>query len=143
MPEMVELMRVEQGDDGTFGVLRLDGEAYCVTLEPPDKGNAQNISCIPEGVYECRRTVSPRFGETFEVIDVPQRTSILFHAGNVVRDTRGCVLLGRHYGRVRGDRGVLSSGRTFSDFMARCEGVEEFPISISNVCKEEPWINFA
>lgn len=143
MPEMVELMRIEQSDEGTFGVLRLDGKAYCVTLEPPEKGNARNISCIPEGVYECRRFRSPRFGETFEVVDVPQRTSILFHAGNVVEDTSGCVLLGRQFGTLRGDRGVLNSGRTFSEFMDRCEGVEEFPISISNVCKEEQWTNFA
>ncbi|MBC17657.1 MAG: hypothetical protein CL942_11475 [Desulfovibrio sp.] len=130
MKNLVEVIRVEQGEEGTFGVLKLNGQAYCVTLEPPQRGNVQNISCIPAGEYHCKRVSSPRFGETYEITDVPGRSHILFHAGNVVGDTSGCVLLGRHFGRLGTSRAVLDSGRTFSDFITQCEGNNEFPLVI-------------
>ena len=98
MVEKVEIVRLEKGFDGTFGVLRLDGKVFCVTLELPDLDNEANISCIPAGAYTCRRVDSPAFGRTFEISDVPGRSHILFHAGNVADDTQGCVLLGRYFG---------------------------------------------
>lgn len=116
----IEVIRLEKGDDGTFGVLRLDGQVVCVTLEPPDRGNERNRSCIPPGRYRCRRVDSPTFGTTYEVEDVPGRSHILFHMGNVVADTRGCVLLGRHYGKLGEERGVMRSGAAFREFVARC-----------------------
>jgi len=133
MIEQAELIRLEQGEEGTFGVLRIDGQVYCVTLEPPDKDNQANISCIPEGKYTCRRVQSPRYGNTFEVCDVPGRSHILLHPGNIVGDTKGCVLLGRHFGLLRGDRAVLNSGNTFAEFMKRTEGGDEFPFIVQEV----------
>lgn len=142
MIERVELIRLEKSEEGTFGVLRLDGKVYCVTLEPPDKDNRENMSCIPAGQYGCRRTGSPRFGETFEIRDVPGRSHILFHPGNVQGDTKGCVLLGRHFGLLRGERAVLNSGRTFSEFMEQCEGGNVFSLTIKDACGEGTWTNF-
>lgn len=139
MVNQVELIRLETGDDGTFGVLRIDGRVHCVTLEPPDEDNRQNVSCIPEGRYLCRRVHSRRYGNTFEVADVPGRSHILFHPGNVVGDTRGCVLVGRQFGLLRGDRAVLNSGRTFERFMELCKGGDQFEFTIEDVCKEEQW----
>lgn len=126
----VEMVRLEQGDQGTFGVLRLDGKVFCVTLEPPDNGNMENVSCIPEGVYTCRRVESPAFGNTFEITDVPGRSHILFHAGNVSNDTRGCVLLGRQFGQLGSDRAVLRSGDAVRAFLEQCSGMESFPLQI-------------
>lgn len=137
MIEKVELIRLEKGASGTFGVLRLDGNVFCVTLEPPDDGNVRNESCIPVGVYRCRRIDSPRFGSTFEVEDVPGRSHILFHPGNVKGDTRGCVLLGKYFGLLRGDRAVLNSGRTFNRFMEQCLDVESFSFVIDEMCQDE------
>jgi hypothetical protein len=136
MMNTVDLIRIEQSDDGTFGVLKIDGQAWCVTLEPPRGGNAKNISCIPSGRYVCRRIRSPRFGLTFEVTNVPGRTHILLHPGNVVADTQGCVLLGRHFGLLRGDRGVLKSGRTFQAFMDELDGVDEFLFIVEDLFRE-------
>ncbi len=136
MIEKIELIRLEKGEEGTFGVLRLDGQVFCVTLEPPDRGNARDTSCIPVGSYECRRVVSPRFGMTFEVTGVPDRAHILLHPGNVVGDTHGCVLLGREFGRLDGGRGVLHSGGTFARFMDRCGGLDRFDFSIQELYGE-------
>lgn len=139
MIKRAELIRLEQGQDGTFGVMRLDGRVFCVTLEPPDKGNQADISCIPTGEYVCRRVESPRFGETYEITGVPGRTHILLHPGNVTDDTRGCVLLGKHFGKLRGDRAVLNSGRTFDGFMARCSETRTFPLVVEDASQEGPW----
>lgn len=138
-----ELIRLEKGAEGTFGVLRLDGQVFCVTLEPPDRGNVEDVSCIPPGRYACRRVDSPRFGVTFEVADVPGRSHILLHPGNVTDDTRGCVLLGKRFGRLRGHRAVLDSGTTFAEFMARCGETEDFDFIVEEVCEGRPWTTSA
>ena len=130
MIPVVELIRLEEGDQGTFGVLRIQKEVFCVTLEPPDMENEQNISSIPAQQYICRRVNSPKYGETFEVKGVPARGNVLFHAGNVVEHTKGCILLAQHYGKLRGERAVLNSGDTFKDFMATLEGEESFRLTI-------------
>jgi hypothetical protein len=126
----VDIMRLEKSEEGTFGVLRLDGRVQCVTLEPPERGNRVGVSCIPAGTYTCRRVDSPTFGPTFEVADVPGRTAILFHQGNVVRDTHGCILLGSRFGRLGPERGVLDSRTAFAEFLADCAGEQAFQFTI-------------
>lgn len=118
MTKVVEIIRLETGKEGTLGVLRINKEVFCVTLEPRDFGNKQNISCIPAQPYLCRPVESPRFGGTFEVTDVPGRSHILFHAGNLAEHTEGCILLGETIGKLKGQRAVLNSGNTFRNFLA-------------------------
>jgi len=126
----VDITRLEKGGEGTFGVLRLDGRVQCVTLEPPELGNRVGLSCIPAGTYTCRSVESPSFGPTFEVTEVPGRTAILFHQGNVVRDTHGCILLGSRFGRLGEERGVLDSRAAFREFLADCAGEHAFQFTI-------------
>ena len=133
MERKAELLRLEKGEQGTFGVLRLDGTVFCVTLDPPDRGNQHNVSCIPDGVFLCRRVESPRFGTTYQVMEVPDREHILFHTGNLVTDTQGCILLGRNYGWLEGERGVLQSSSAFKDFMAGLAGEPGFALSVRTV----------
>lgn len=128
--EKVDIVRLEKSEEGTFGVLRVDGRVVCVTLEPPDRGNRPDVSCIPAGRYACERVESPAFGPTFEVVGVPGRSHILFHAGNVVRDTRGCVLLGSRYGRLGRDRAVLESRAALGSFLALCGESPSFDFEI-------------
>ncbi len=143
MADRVELIRLEKGPEGTFGVLRLDGRVFCVTLEPPDNGNAREISCIPAGNYICCRVESPHFGRTYEVRDVPGRSHILFHRGNMVDDTKGCVLLGSGFGRLHGDRAILDSGRAFSRFLEQCGECDGFEFTVQEVGKEAAWTTSA
>ena len=133
MERKAELLRLEKGEQGTFGVLRLDGTVFCVTLEPPDRGNQHNVSCIPDGAFSCRKVESPRFGTTYQVMEVPDKEHILFHAGNLATDTQGCILLGRNYGRLEGERGVLQSSLAFRDFMAELAGEPGFALNVRTV----------
>jgi len=132
MIEQATIHRLEKSDVGTFGVLSLDGRAFCVTLEPPDNGNARDISCIPEGVYLCKPVNSPHFGHVYEIVDVPGRTNILFHPGNIRRDTHGCVMLGRQYGTLNGERAVLTSSKTCDDFFSEAGG-DSFRLRVVDV----------
>lgn len=131
MVPVVEITRLEEGEAGTFGVLRINKQLLCLTLEPPDRENRANISSIPAQQYHCKRVRSRRFGETFQVEDVPGRTAILFHPGNAVEETKGCFLLGRHVGTLRGDRAVLSSGQAFGEFLAALKGHDSFHLTVT------------
>lgn len=127
------LFRLEKSDEGTLGVLVLNGELFCTTLEPEDLGNRRNVSCIPPGAYICARVQSPRFGRTFEITGVPGRSHILFHKGNTEEHTHGCVLLGQYPGKLRKLRAVLNSGATFERFLEVLDGVGEFRLAITDL----------
>lgn len=133
----VKTLRVSESDEGTFGTMTIDGHAFCCTLEPPDRDNKKNVSSIPAGKYVCRRVMSPKYGDTFEITDVPNRTHVLFHPGNVVKHTRGCVILGQHYGKLYGDRAVLNSGKTFKSFMYALKDVDSFDYEVVDSYKDE------
>ena len=132
--KVVELLRLEDSTGyGTFGVLKIDKAAFCVTLEPPDLLNQSNRSCIPAQQYICARHSSPTYGATFLVQDVPGRSQILFHPGNVIDDTEGCILVAQHFGKLRGNRAVLNSGKTFGRFMDAMVGRVNFHLTIKEV----------
>ena len=128
--KIVELIRMEEGPEGTFGILKLDKKIFCATLEPRDMLNQQNISSIPgPQQYLCRKEMS-RFGETFRVTGVPGRTGIFFHSGNFIGQTRGCPLLGQFHDKLRGERAVLNSGNTFVRFMKNLKNTDMFLLTV-------------
>jgi len=135
MNPIVELIRLEENDQyGTFGALRIQKRLFCTTLEPGDLENRKNISSIPAQQYTCRRFLSNKFGMTFQIMNVPGRDSILFHPGNFVFETQGCVLLAQHPSKLIvaniEHRAVLNSGLTFKAFMNIMDGYEEFHLTI-------------
>lgn len=101
-----------------------------MTLEPEDRLNKPSISSIPTGQYICARDNSPRFGETFIVLDVPDRCGIFLHPLNIVDETEGCIGLGEHVGKLRGRRAILNSGKTFKKFMQEMIGEDRFHLTI-------------
>lgn len=126
----IKLIRIEDLGFGTFGTLLIEGSAFCVTLEQPYRDNRKNISCVPCGNYTCKRVDSPKYGNTFEVMNVPNRSHILFHSGNLVRHTKGCILLARKFGVLEKHRAILNSGSTVKEFLSILEGVEKFDFEI-------------
>lgn len=128
--KIVEIIRLEESEQGTIGVLKIDKEVFCWTLEPSDLLNKPDESCIPTGQYVCRRVRSPKFGETFMIINVPGRTNVLFHKGNTEDDTIGCILLGQTIHKLKGQRTILNSGKTFDDFMLAMAGEQVFHLTI-------------
>ena len=131
---ILELIRLEEDANfGTFGILKIDKRVFCFTLEPADVLNETDRSSIPAQQYICQKVVSPRFGKTFEVTDVPGRNHILFHPGNTVNETEGCIILGERVGMLRENRAVLNSGHTFDKFMALLNNDEQAHLTIREV----------
>lgn len=74
---------------------RVEFEGFvCHSLELPWLNNVRDISCIPNGIYKCRKIISPNHGVCFEICDVPFRTLIRCHAGNFTSQILGCILVG-------------------------------------------------
>lgn len=131
MRPIVELLRREENERyGTFGILSVQKQVFCVTLEPPDLLNRIGKSSIPAQQYICRRYSSDRYSNTFQVMDVPGRTKVLFHIGNDVDDTEGCIVLAQNFGKLKGNRAVLNSGQTFKNFMRLMSNYGEFHFTI-------------
>jgi hypothetical protein len=97
---------------GIHGVLLDDSDKeMCVTYERPWLSNKRDVSCIPNGVYKCSIHMSPSKGRVFKVHDVPNRSDILIHVGNTLKDTEGCILVGS-YSYLNGCRkSVYAMGR--------------------------------
>jgi hypothetical protein len=121
---------IAQDDEGTVSPLESDGGFKCLVLELPDRANANGHSRIPAGTYPCEWAESPHHGPCYHVRDVPGRSDILIHAGNLAGDVDmgfasdllGCLApgtsralfrageaVGRHT-LTRDQHGVASSG---------------------------------
>ena len=79
----------------TLGLLTALNLPPLVTLELPWTNNEENISCIPEGRYECSLEKHRVHGDIVRVHDVAGRSGILIHAGNYAKDSTGCILVGK------------------------------------------------
>ena len=78
--------------DGTNGILECECKFICKTIELPWKNNETKVSCIPEGKYFIRKRYSKRFQWHLEIINVKNRSLILFHPGNnALRELKGCI----------------------------------------------------
>jgi len=122
----VEILRTYQVKETLSSIFVKDEEGTvifpCKGLEPPDKNNSHNISCIPEGTYEVRKELTSPGHEYphFRVQNVPNRKGILWHGGNYFADTLGCLLVGDSFGDRNKDGviDVLNSRATLSKLYA-------------------------
>ena len=130
---IAELLRLETSEAGTIGVLRLNKKVICYTFERPYLDNARNISSIPTGQYTCDRIQSPKFGKTFEVKNVPGRSHILFHKGNKLGDTSGCILIGNKVMEYGDERSILDSQTAFVNFLFALRNVDSFHLTIKEI----------
>lgn len=127
---LLDLLRVGESSLGTFGVLRRGQIPFALTFELPWHDNDPERSCIPIGEYDCVRIMSPTFGDTFEVLGVRGRSHILFHWGNFLRDTKGCILVGEEFAGTFRAPFLGSSKRGFSEFLQACSGLDRFTLHI-------------
>jgi hypothetical protein len=78
--------------NGTNGKLECKGKSICNTIELPWRENESRVSCIPEGKYFIKKRYSQKFQWHLEVLDVKNRSLILFHpANNALLELNGCI----------------------------------------------------
>lgn len=124
------LKRISSNPIGTFGVLINNTIPFVITRELPWYDNRKNLSCIPTGIYTCKRTNSPKFGETFEILNVPNRTNILFHQGNFIHDTQGCILVAEKFEYINNAPIISESKIGFKEFMDLQQDTDTFNLTI-------------
>ena len=116
---------------GTVGVLTINSQFVCMTLEPPKFANKRRRSCIPTGQYECTSHYAKRLRtSTYMVKNVPNRKFILFHPGNVAKDSAGCILLGEKLDNYNGQQTLVASRKAFSKFLDIMDGQDRFILTI-------------
>ena len=78
--------------NGTNGKLECKGKSICNTIELPWRENETRVSCIPEGKYFIKKRYSQKFQWHLEVLDVKNRSLILFYpANNALLELNGCI----------------------------------------------------
>lgn len=136
----LKLKRIALTEHGTFGVLLHEDIPFAVTMERPWLDNRVGESCIPQGEYTCLRCNrspdygfrnSPRFGDTFQVYEVPGRSKILFHKGNLADDSHGCILVGEQFGVLTEVPAVLASKHGFEEFLLLLKDQDDFVLNIT------------
>ena len=103
----LQVVRHQFGTDATCGILYIDGQFECFTLEDQYQTvKVMHETCIPEGTYDIKfRTTGgfhtkykERYGNShygmLHLQDVPNFTYILIHAGNTDEHTSGCLIVG-------------------------------------------------
>ena len=112
---MFKLMRIDlhrkwRKNGYSIGILSINGERICETLEDTDRGLKAELSpatlkqmkvygetAIPVGTYQVTMSYSPRFKKMLPlVMGVPAFEGIRIHSGNYAKDTEGCILCGRN-----------------------------------------------
>lgn len=130
----LKLTRKSSGLYGIFGEIHTEmGEQIAVTLEHAYRGGASGgwVPKLPVGMYTCKRgthqpnPAKPAF-ETFEILNVPGHTGILFHKGNFNDDSEGCVLVGSELGQIC----ILESEIAFGKFMQIQTGVDQYTLIV-------------
>lgn len=107
-----------------------------VSLERGWLNNQNNISCIPEGVYDLVLEYSPRFRkDLWEIKGVPGRSECKFHAANYWWQLNGCIALGKYEAELDNDpvMDITSSRVTMDRFHKALDGQKRAVLKIFNV----------
>lgn len=119
----IEVFRYSSGKNDTLGLMFIDCEFQCYTLE--DEYRSKKVfgeTRIPSGTYTLRirdeggfhNKYSKKFGTKFhkgmlELVDVPNFKYVLIHIGNDDDDTAGCLLVGDSVNNNKVKDGFVSS----------------------------------
>jgi len=123
----IKVKRLYKKPTYTIGVMYIDGERFCDTLEDKvrDLTKEKKVygeTAIPCGRYKVTLTYSPKFKRVMPLLhDVPYFDGVRIHAGNTTKDTEGCILLGEN--KVKG--GLVNSRKYVEELTARLMGYPE------------------
>ncbi len=111
---MIFLDRIKFTSNETFGMLTGDPiQSHVFTIERPWLNNQHGISCIPNGVYDVEKYISPTKGDVWLLQNVPNRSEIEIHPANFASQLEGCIAPGNAMGEIGGVPAVLGSQVTF------------------------------
>ena len=147
----LELKRFSSQSDTTLGLLFVDGEFECFTLE--DEHREEKIkgeTRIPEGTYKIEkrevlsgltkkyRSKYPWFDFHFMLHDVPDFQYVYIHIGNDDDHTDGCLLVSDAVkcNRFDENNNLSSSGPAFKRLYQKMSEADIINISVTDCCTE-------
>jgi len=113
---LIKLERKKTEGNTRIGRMKIGSNYFCDTIE--------NMACeIAPGVYPVRLTYSPHFEKVLPLLDrVIGRTGIRIHAGNVYKDSEGCILVGEY---EEEQNRLVKSRLTLEDLINQIRGAAE------------------
>ena len=126
-----------RGDESSGFFTQQSRQFICHILERPWLDNQSNVSCIPDGTYSMAPWRRPTNEDWVFIVDGGSvvrspdqinvaagytRWGILFHTGNTVDDSHGCLLpgLGCNTGKVTASRdGMAKLKRTLAPYFSQ------------------------
>ena len=109
----LEIRRYNFGPLQCEGILKVNGEYLCDTLEPKaidwsKQKKVKGVTAIPEGRYRLVMSYSMNFHREMPYLEnVPEFSGIMIHTGNVATrpdgnpgDSQGCILVGTNSGQA-------------------------------------------
>lgn len=130
----IEVLRYPSEKDWTLSEFYINGVLFGYGVEDEERAvKVHGETRIPNGIYECELTFSPKFSSSYyvskktgeilkapsEEYDLPHKlitlknvpgfSRVLWHWGNTDDDTEGCYIVGSEIGVVKGQKGVLGS----------------------------------
>lgn len=120
--QSIDIFRFSDNGESTLGLLFLNGQFRCYTLEDGFKvDKIKGETRIPAGTYQLgiQENVTPLteryrskhnwFENHLHVKDVPNFTSVYIHIGNTDENTDGCLLVGDSIDNNAMKKGFLGS----------------------------------
>jgi hypothetical protein len=133
----LQLLRFSYAEDGIFGHLIGPFTSSFLTLEHSYLIDGKYVPKISNGNYLCKKGIhqlkSGSAFETFEVTQVARHTGILFHIGNYLKDSEGCILIGNSISGLLGSRMITESRNAFLDFMGSVGEENYFTLVVSDL----------
>ncbi|MGY6562373.1 MAG: DUF5675 family protein [Luteibaculaceae bacterium] len=143
----INSFRFTETDQSTISAFVIPQEGKDITgffLEPagPSTSEANINKRIPEGTFNIEPFSGDKYKNVFRLFneDVPKERAILFHTGNLPKDTKGCLVCGETFGKdfvggpfIEGQPGP--SRRKFSEIKGflNSKGPENVKLNIFNV----------
>lgn len=113
----LQVIRLEDHQKGSLGVLLFDRRMFCFTLEPDSQDPEKPR--IPAGTYSLYHFNGYKYKNTLEII-VPDHDHVIVHSGNIEADTDMCVLIARDPGYLLSHgkkvRAILDSRTIYKRF---------------------------
>ena len=95
---LITLRRAHGTQNYTHGILFIDGQFFCHTLEDQERAEKiAGMTAISLGKYRLIINFSQRFKRNLILLlNVPDFEGVRIHSGNTAADTSGCILVGQY-----------------------------------------------
>lgn len=127
--DIIKSIRSEKTSTHIISNVFVNGQSFGVFLEPPDKMNENDISCILTGDYLVEKYMSNRFKRIcLKVREVYKRTNISIHNGNFINETQGCLIVGFYAFDSHNGRAVMDSRNALASLVSKVGDVSRLII---------------